>query len=99
MYIVPIYFPNVAPFKWTPELTKLLIDEVHQRENSKVPRKKMFQEITAKLETKQREKSCPYGNPSDRYKTLLRGYKNVIDNNKKTGTARKHHPFKKESQH
>lgn len=51
MYIVPIYFLNVhvAPLKWTPELTKLLIDEVHQRENSKVPKQKMFQEITAKL--------------------------------------------------
>lgn len=30
------------------------------------------------------------------YKTLLRGYKNVvIDNNKKTGATRKHRPFEK----
>lgn len=33
---------------------------------------------------------------TNRYKTLLRGYKNVVDNNKKTGTARKHHPFEKD---
>lgn len=64
MYIVPIYFLNVAPLKWNPELTKLLIDEVHQRENSKVPKKKMFQEITAKLNKE--KKSCPYRNPSDK---------------------------------
>lgn len=30
------------------------------------------------------------------YKTLLRGYKNVIDNNKKTEAIRKHQPFEKE---
>lgn len=33
---------------------------------------------------------------TNKYKTLLRGYKNVVDNNIKTGTARKHRPFEKE---
>lgn len=95
MYIVPIYFLNVAPFKWTPELTKLLIDEVHQRENSKVPKKKIFQEITAK-QNKEKNLALTEIQVTNRYKTLLRGYKNVIDNNKKTGTARKHHPIEKD---
>lgn len=63
MYIVPIYFLNVAPFKWTPELTKLLIDEVHQRENSKVPKKNISGNYS---QTEQGEKSCPYRNPSDK---------------------------------
>lgn len=95
MYIVPIYFLNVAPFKWTPALTKLLIDEVHQRENSKVPKKKIFQEITAK-QNKEKNLALTEIQVTNRYKTLLRGYKNVIDNNKKTGTARKHHPIEKD---
>lgn len=75
-------FFNVAPFKWIPELTKLLTDELHQRDNSKVPyKKKMFQEITANL-NKEKNFAITEIQVTNRYKTLLRGYRNVIENKK-----------------
>lgn len=33
---------------------------------------------------------------SNRYKTLMRSYKQVVDNNKKTGSAEKTHAYKNE---
>lgn len=55
----------------------------------------MFQEITAKL-NKENNLALTDIQVTTRNKTLLMGYKNVNENNKKTGTAREHHPFEKE---
>lgn len=55
--------------------------------SGKLTKRKMFEDIAANI-NKEMNLSLTEIQVSNRYKTLMRSYKQVVDNNKKTGSAK-----------
>ena len=79
---------------WTRPATLLLIDEYKSRmdllNSGKLRKKSMWDQISKVLSGKGHKMSG--AQCEGRWKTLLRGLKNVHDHNKKSGRKPKHHP-------
>lgn len=63
--------------------------------SGRLTKRKMFQEITANI-NKEMNLNLTEIQVSNRYKTLMRSYKQIEDNNKKTGSAKKTHAYENE---
>lgn len=94
-----LFLYSTASFKWTPAATKFLIEQIRLKENlmssGRLTKRKMFQEIAANI-NKKMNLNLTEIQVSDRYKTLMRSYKQVVDNNKKTGSAKKPQAYENE---
>lgn len=63
--------------------------------SGRLTKRKMFQEIAANI-NKEMNLNLTEIQVSNRYKTLIRSYKQVENNNKKTGSAKKTHAHENE---
>lgn len=94
-----MFLYSTASFKWTPAATKFLIEQIRLKENwmssGRLTKRKMFQEIAANT-NKEMNLNLTEIQVSNRYKTLMMSYQQVVDNNKKAGSAKKTHAYENE---
>lgn len=94
-----LFLYSSSSFKWTAAATKFLIDQILLKENlissGRLTKRKMFQEIAASINTEMNLNLTEI-RVSNRYKTLMRSYIQVVDTNKKTGSAKETHAYENE---